>query len=396
MKATKKAFLEALLTMGQQPLKAKALTRDHRLTQSERAVITGFLLLRENKFDEIFELLGRFQSWEPEVEAQKNFLEAATFNDQGDCSKAVERFQLAITQMEQFPDFQKQKYRAYYGLFVAYRNLKNLEGMKAALHSLESMPIETVNDELMIERSRVNVLCFEERYDEAQSRLLGLSKHLPHMNELHRWSYHMDIFDLAIKRDDLDRASDILRELKGIRIYGWTVNYKFMKSLLENLRTNAPIYLYKKTFEKTPLLLHQVGVLLELEEGNRESARHHWQSLRQMAPETYREDFIFNGDICLFSKCFSKLLNRSSAPTIEIDKYQGLGKIEVLISILRDSKTPVDKRILVETLWGHPAKDKRDFERLASLVRLARRKYNAEIDYRKGHYQLVISEKLPA
>lgn len=386
-----KTFIQALGLLSDNPKKAKSFIKDNRLSHSEKTILAGFILLRENKYAEIEASLRTIKVQDQVVEAQRLFLLGIAANDQGRCLESLAFYRQSLELMELYP-LDRQKFMVNHALFIAYRNLKDKDGMRQALYHFEDHTPRDINEKILIQRSTFYFLSYTGDFHTASKVLLQLNELAPAMNDVQGMLFQMDRFDFAIKLEDYRLAQQSLIDLKQFRAFGSSANYKFMKALLGLIRDSSPLYLYDKDFSENPLLFHQVKVLLSLESGSPEIALTHWNELGKLSPGVYQADFHYVGDVCLFSRALTKLLIQR--PSIQLsDEHKLLNKEDLLLTLLRNSSAPLPKDYLYEQLWGTLPQDKKDFEKLSSMLLRLKKKHLIDVKFKRGCYALLPSGK---
>jgi len=109
-------------------------------------------------------------------------------------------------------------------------------------------------------------------------------------------------------------------------------------------------------------------VIQSLEAGDHIEALRWWKVLQDQNPETYRSDFDYCGEQCLFSLALHRHLQlREGAQALKNDALPKRKDL-VLIEILSGSRSPLSKEVVFNFLWGAAPEDKTALNRLERIV----------------------------
>lgn len=385
-----KTFYKTLLEFSLDPTKAKKCLQDKRLTLTEKKIVEAWLLIRNNQNDEAVQYMRSLPASEYEfVEGQRKLVLGHALNSLSHFEESEKFIKDALEHFENFevPYF---KFIGNLLLFTIYSNRNLIPEMFERLQNMEKLPQESKLQKIKLLRCQFDYYAL---VDESKARALlsEIDKHKASMSEGDITAHLICEFMFFVSVEELDRCEVILEEMKSYRKFNLTENFNFMKKTLAHLNHNAPIYLYGDDFKAVPVLFEQLKVIQNFEENNHQEAKVYWEKLQTRFPETYADQFHYNGPTCLFSLCLKKHL-RPAFELITTDRPKFSSKLDLLIDIMSRATTPVTKGQLYECLWGTHPEDKTDMAKLTKLISRARSEHGFEIKTRKGTYYV---EKVP-
>lgn len=385
-----KTFYKTLLEFSLDPSKAKKCLQDKRLTLAEKKIVEAWLMIRNNQNDEAVQYMRSLPVSEYEfVEGQRKLVLGHALNSLSHFAESEKFIKEALDHFKNFevPYF---KFLGNLLLFTIHSNRHQIPEMLERLQEMEKLPQESELQEVKLLRCQFDYFALSDE-SKARTLLREIEKHKHIMSEGDIISHLVCEFMFFVSLEDLERCEMILEQMKNHRKFNLTENYNFMKKTLAHLNHNAPIYLYGDDFKAVPILYDQLKVIQNFEEHNQEEAKAFWKKLQARAPETYQDDFHYNGPTCLFSLCLKKHL-KPAFELITANRQQFGSKLELLIDIMSRATTPVTKGQLYECLWGTHPEDKTDMAKLTKLISRARSEHGFEIKTRKGTYYV---DKVP-
>lgn len=375
------------------PSKIKPCLMDKRLTTIEKKILESYLLIRNNQNSEALKLLKELaQSELPFVEAQKNLLVGVSLNNQSHFSEAENYICRALPIFKSLGS-QYFLFLGHFNLYFIYSNTRNLAKMLETIQEMESIPID--NEFQVIKLLRCQFDYYSEIDDiENSLKILKLiepkKKAMPESDII---SQLVCEFMFFVKQENFEKCSNVLTEMKKFRKFHLTENYNFMKKMLQHLIHGGPIYAYEEEFHEVPILFHQIKVIQSLEEKNINLAKTHWEFLKSSDSQIYQDHFIYGGTKSLFSLCLEKNRKDLSEP-IQFEIQLGLSKLDSLIKILHEAKSPLPAPMIYEILWGSPPVDKQDLNKLTRLIYRAKNDKQLDIQFHKGTYSLAADKNI--
>lgn len=386
-----KTFEVYLRELIYHPERSKKWLADKRLSEMEKSILRGHLLLRDNKTTEALKEVEKFSASDIEfVNDHRNLLLGICHNNLGNYASAKKYLELA--------SFGLEKSHQYYHLFTTLYNLSILAYNQGQLESLRSSVERMVRLRVDGVLPQIRLLCCQfllaletgedDKVRECIKKLNGLKSEMP---ESELGPQLVSEFMFYMKNEELDKAEAILQEMKKYRKFTLSENYNFMKGLLGYLRNDSTLYVYPNMFShSSSVLYYQMKVIETLQVGDKESAGEFWKKLQvEHSQSLYQDDLQWTGKKCLFSLCLEKSkANLASTAPFKIVIGDG-PKHQVLYNILLEANAPVKAAELYEILYGEVVQEKDDLKKLVRLVVTVRDYYKAEIVSKKGTYQLI-------
>lgn len=380
-----KTFIQAIEGIDADYKKTLAYFKDKRLTQVEKEILKCAYLIRDNKCDEAIKTLLSLRSDDQLVEALRHYYLGFAYNHACNGLTAISHLVLALGLSEPYP-VNACRFKMAKSLFYSYLNSKHTRGMKHALHTMQGLVGTSSQQKLALELAQFSFLCVTDETEDLAPAIKRLEKSKDLMNEGQIICFYIDCFDAHIKRDEFTKAKEVIEAIKKHRKFLISANFKFMQSLLQHLTDDKPLYLYDKDFVGFPNLYHQIKVILHLESKEPELALKHWKQLQSTSADTYKDNFNYEGDKCLFSLCLKKNLK----PKLVLDELcVGKSKEEQLFSLLTKANAPIKKEVIYQLIYGTEVETKADLAKLSHLVSRAKQNNkNIDILYKKGCYEL--------
>ncbi len=384
MKIKEGTFVEALILSVNDSAKSKKYLKDKRLTQSEKKILQCWIDLRGGKYNKIIKTLDDINGDLSEA------IEGHYYLISGLVHISLSNYLKANNFLEKTRYFESKmggnlfSYLIYYNLFINSANCHDLNKMKDCLNLIVPY-CHTQHQKNMKLMMEAVYLLKQDLIPAARVKLDELKENKEDLLSTQRHNYYFYEFLYFSKVEKWNQCRLIINELKKIRQYRITPNYIYMKTLLDYLSENKPIYAYANKYKGAPNLFLEIETLKYLESGDFDSAQASWQSLQNMSPLRYQDNFIYSGDKCVFSICLEGLLSGNQKLEITIDLPAD--RAEALIVIIQKSKSPVSKDILFKKLWSREASSVKDDKLLENTLYKARKLLSEEkIKYRKGCY----------
>ena len=379
-----KTFNRILIEFSLNPTKAKQCLSDKRLTSTEKKIIEGHLLIRNNQNQEALNIIRALPPSELAfVEGQRKLIMGLALNNLSYFTEAevLIKDSLNIFKSLNVPYFE---FVGNYYLFTIYSNRNQINLMGHTINILESIPLISDQQIIKLLRCQFDYLA---QIDHAGARqiLAQIELKKDEMSEGDIISHLVCEFMFYVQTEELDKCEVVLNGMKKYRKFNLTENFNFMKKLLAHLKNNEPIYLYGDDFKSFPMLNFQLKVIHSLEEKNIDEARKSWDKLHNLYPETYLSEFEFTGAKCLFSLCLDKhrVAHKEVMP---IGKSESATLLDSLVELLSNSQSPLTKGHIYEHLWTETPDNKDDMKKLTRLISRARSERGIEIQSRKGTY----------
>ncbi len=379
------------------PERSKKWMNDRRLTSAEKRILKGHLFVRNNKYQEAIEELKLITTTDFDfVMAHKNLLFGICYNNIGKYDDGLKYINLAITEFEN----KNQNYHlftAYYNLINNLGNLGLIKEMSPVIDKMKALRVTGKLQEIRLLRCEFMFASDSNNFPAAEILLTKIHKLKSSIPDSELGPQLIFEFIFYIKTEQMERAEDIIVQMKKHRNFMVSENFHFMKKLLSHLLHNDTLYVYERNFTSSDsALFRQIKIIEELQSQNKDKALEHWRFLQEkFGKEVYADNFQWAGEKCLFSLCLKKNLDKvtNEKPTLKIISSE-TPKYQILYEALKNAKSPIRAGELYEIIYGECAEDKDDLKKLVLLVINIRKQYGAEIISRKGTYELVNKETL--
>lgn len=372
------------------PEREKKWMKDRRLTLSEKKILQGHLLVRDNKYQDVISEIGSMSDSDMDfVNDQKHLLLGICYNNTGRYAEGESHLRKAAKSFEE----KGHSYHHFTALFNLINNLGNLGKiceMKCVLDRMENLRVSGLLPEIRLLRCQFLYALDSNDHLLAKKLIPKIKKLKADMPESELGPQLICEFIYFIKCDDLDMAEDVLCQMKRHRKFMISENFHFMKKLLSHLREDATIYVYERDFpNRDSVLFLQIKVIEALQTGDKDEALKHWKTLQKNhGSELYQDGFNWSGEKCLFSLCLEKHRKKLNSAPFQV--IQGDGpKYQIAYEILKAANGPVKSGELFELLYGEVFEDKEDLKKLALLMMNIRKIYQVDVIARKGTYELI-------
>lgn len=368
--------------------KSKKFIEDKRMTSVEKKIHRAWFLLRDSKLDDLLDLCLELVSDDPFVESQRDLILGLCYNNRSEYSLSLKYLESALKKLQLFeaPFFE---FMITYNLTIVTFNLKSKKKFDQYVQSLGELKAQTFNQEVCHLDAAFTQALWNKDLAEQEKILVQMERLKEKMSEPALMCHLFNKFQFYLQEKKYPMCRKVLEELKGSRKFHFSANYEFMKTLLDYLELDRPLYIFETKFKKYPELYHQLKVISALDASHLQEAQRFWQKLEAQNPELYQKDFFYNGDPCLFSwglEKNQKNMKAQNSVTVMLTTEQS--KEDILLGILEAEGVPVPKEKLFRMLYGHDplsASDDGKLQKLASRLRLKR---NVEIKTKKGAFYL--------
>lgn len=383
------AFDHAIIDVSLSPLKAKSFFKDKRMTVFEKRILETYLLVRDSKYNEAFDLVQSIKEHHnPYLDAHRNLI-------YGIVCIGLSRFEESIQRLNQSKDYfiknkiQYHSFTAIYNLFVAFSNIFDLLRMKAALVELEKLGGATQHQMNRLLRAQFTYYSEIDDSQKVKEIRTNISKHWESFSENDCIGYLVCSFMFEVKKENLDQANDIVAEMKKFRKFHLSENFRYMKKMINFLQSGASVYAYDYEFKNAPILYYQLKVIQGLQEGDQDSAEFYWDKLVLLSSQLFNKDKKFNylGTKCLFSIALDRLSIKLDQFDIDISHFKGT-KEEKLLHILKSANGPIHAKQIFMSIWKREIDSKDDLKKVVRLVSSIKKSHNIQIHSSRGFYSI--------
>lgn len=388
-----KTFAEALSRFHQQKPELKKYLKDKRLTVAEKQIIQGWLWLADNKLDQILETIPKLSTnYDEIVESQKQLIWGIALNNKADFQEAKKHLERSVPALLTH-GLTQHLFLAQTNLLILHYNQNDVRAMKANLEILCGLNLSTTLSKLAVIQSSFMYFSKSGEMTKALEALQLLNENTGKMSEHMRVLHLITKFNFFIAQKNFDECEKIVCELKRLKKYAFSANFRFIKVLLENLKDNSPIYIYERDFKDQPFLFAQLMVIKCLEENKAEEAEAHWRKLKTSCPELYGDGFEYLGHPCLFSLALGKMKNGLNQTLPDFSNMK-ISKELIVLEVLKSVDYPISKEKLFSVVWKNETPDKSNLNRLQKIISRLRESGHP-IDFQKGCYFIEKSVKKP-
>lgn len=380
-------FLETMMFQKTDLRKFKYRLKTHPFEIKQRRLLKCYASYKKNKLDSTIEELKSFICSDLFFESVRLYLIGLAYNQYGVFVQSQDYLERSIEMLESINenDF---IFFPYSVLVINLGNQRKLKLMKVNLDGLKRVPVLDLNKTLLRYQCEV-CYCVVTEQIEAGIDLIKyvLGKYQNEIGEFKTFFLTLQ-FMLTFKKDDYDECYNILNKYKDIKSFKVRANYKYMKTLLDNIAYDSPLYIYKQDYQDNLDLLQQLEVIKHLSLGEIEQAKKYWDQLSLLAPDIYSEDFEYRGDYCLFSVAVNKYRGHNIDFGFDQDKIASLsGPMEKLIYILQGANRPISKEELVDLIWSEEFSELAG-KRLSKLVSRMKKTTDYQVKLSKGVYSI--------
>lgn len=354
---------------------------DKRLTQTEKKILQAHCDIRNNENRKAIEQLSQITENNEYLRGVIALLTGVAQNNLSFFHQSIDKFKEAKEIFKKYES--KYLFRSLINLYICNLNLFKLDEMKIAYNEMSELKLNK-SDELIFKRIEFNFYVHSEDYEVAYSLLDHLFECFDDFKSSIKPAFLIDVFNLGIKSDNIQLAYKALDQIKTIKKFHLTENYKFMKALLDYIDSDQMIYITPSQLKKVPLLQNQLMCIKYLAAGDRSSALDHWKELQKSTPETYLDNFELLMPKSLFSIALAKANAKRSKWTFEI--HNRMSKVQKLDTIFHHLEDPIKKADLYRLIYEEEARDKEDLLKLSKLISKYRKKSPLEIKTQMDSY----------
>jgi len=364
--------------------------KTHPFSPNEKKILEAFWYFKKNDYPETSSRIQSPITDNSFLEATRSYIHGLSQNHFGKFKFAIEHLKKSI---HMYQNLNEEEFIVYAltALIVAYSNTKNETAMAEAVDLMKTFPTKGPFSQLLRIHAELLYLSQAEQDKKAekiiQKTIEGNNPYL----ESFKPSFLLTLFSIKFRRERYQDCKFILEDYK--RSNGFTVkaNYLYMKTLLENIAEDKPLYVYEKDFKDYPELHHQLEVIKALSRSDLTRAHSFWSKLAHHNPEIYKEDFIYKGGHNLFSVAMKIHHNEKELEIKKSDLDLIEKPIDKLAHIFNKTGAPIPKSRLINLIWGEEV-DEKFLNRLRKIVF----KYNELSDQKIVSYQDTYQKKKTA
>lgn len=358
---------------------------NHKFEIYEQRLLNSLELYHKNKSIECLDLLNSFKGNNHLIEGLRLYMIGLCHNQQSQFDQAQSSLESSVILLEHTKE-KRLLFFAYSVLIINLTNKRDKTGVKKTLTKLKKIPATTNAQVLQFNQC---MLCYYLLYEKSNEALEFIKEvYLTHKRlGSHRPYYLVLEFMFTFMNKDHDRCYEILESYKKVRGNKVTANYTFMKSMLDHITHNTPLYVYKKDYKDDMGLYKQAMLIKHLSCGELDQAQSFWNDLKKASPLVYDENYTFNGGYNLFSVALKKHSSKLNKNLLNLKELSMFNKVQdKLIYILESTSTPVSKFDLADYLWKDEEYSDSVENRLKKQISRLRKKYPNKISQSQGTY----------
>lgn len=388
MNCDKDEFLNTMNILNFNIRKYKYCLETKLFSPTQKKLLKAYFLFKKNKPTQSLELLGQNPIQDSFYEAIRLYLLSLSQNLLGSYKLSLANNKESINLCEQIDDKDFIIFPLI-AICITLGNRKETNEMEKYILKLNKIDIK--NEFIQLSIDQVNAIYFLLKEDfvnlkkTVRNALSIDSKFLP----LFEASFILINFMASFKEKDYDACYFNLDAFKKSKGFSSQANYKFMKTLLDHIVNKTPLYIYQKDFDGYTELYHQLEVIKNLDTGDIDLAQGYWKKLQIHNKEIYKDDFIYNGDYCLFSKALTdkqEFINKYSK-NINLEVLSSFSKDEEkVVYILEFYSSPISKYEIIDLIWKDIPYTKAE-QRLYNIVHKLK-KEDLKIINKNGAYYL--------
>lgn len=380
-------FLETFSLLKENPRKFKYRLETAEFSIFEKRLLEAFQLYKKNKKDETFKLLKGYTIEEPFLEAVRLYLIGLTYNQHCYYTFAIEHLEKSISILQGLKDDQF-ILRPLIVLVLVLANRRELEAMARYLDVIRECEVQIPYDQLQVIQCEVAYLTLTNQVPKALNLIQKAFKEYSDDMGENRPFFLTLAFMLHFKKKDFKECYKVLKEYKELSGPNVRANYSFMKSLLDHIDSNAPLYVYAADFKDFPELHYQLEVIKNLAGGELDKARKFWQMLAKHNPKLYSENFDYQGDESLFSVALKKHDHIFHKSEFNLERLKQIPLLsEKIHYILTHATAPVSKAEMIKMLWGEED-TLENSARLQKQISRYKTQFNTQVHCHQGSYSL--------
>lgn len=361
----------------------------------ERRLLKCFQLYKKNKKKECLELLEAKIADDTFLEGVRLYLKGLVYNQHCHYFYAIENLEKSI---ELFKSINEKRFQlnSLCLIVMVYGNRREIKNMASTLDDIREFNLETNSQKLQLLYAELFYFVLTNNKEATLTVCKqAITLKYPEYEAFHPY-FLVQKFMLFAKNKEYKRCYETLEEYKEISGNVVKANYAYMKTLLDHLDKDSPLYVYARDYDEFPELYEQLEVIKNLKDGNLEAAEKFWKKLAAHNPSLYGENFEFKGDYTLFAQGLERYLahreqTEFNQEQIDLQKTP----IEKLIFILSHSSRPVEHSEIITMIWKEEYSEAA-ITRLRKLVSRHNLKSDNKILVSRGSYRLATSAKKTA
>lgn len=360
----------------------------HDFTISEKKLLHAFYLYKKNKKNECLELLQFKIDANTFLEGIRYYLIGLVYNQFGHFFYSIENLEKSVSKFEESGELEF-IVNPLSLLVGVYGNRREINKMAECLDRLKEYSPQNNIRKLQIMLAEMTYYTISGQSQKVESIHRKAEEQNLKGFENFRPFFLVNLFMAYVQEKKYEICYKILKEYSSLSGCLVKANYLYMKTLLDHLVYDKPIYVYAKEFKDFPEMHFQLEVIKALKIGDRREAQKYWKMLSKHNPTLYEENFKLNSESSLFYQTLERYLGNAEVKVVSKVKVDLLSSnLKKLHYILSSSNAPVGNEELIRLIWGEEFTEK-SFARLRKLVSDYTKQYKVEIRGSQSTYQIL-------
>ena len=285
-------------------------------------------------------------------------------------------------------EHKKGVFKSTYNLSVSYNRL-GLD--KLSFLELENSMLYTssIDQEMLIKRAYACHYSKTGDFKESIKNLKLLEDYYNEDDSFDSIATKTVAIDIYIRASMFTESKRCIEEIEKSRINMERGRLSFYKNFLKSYLEDIPLGSCPESVKESSEYFAKWKVIDSLESGDEVQTRKNWDELVLLLPHLYSQKFSCINESeskCIFNRQLQKLLNQNNVETLNQDQVSGK-KMKQLVSLLNDSKIPLTKEFLIESIWDVPYSPKYD-NRLYKLIERLKSQYSVKISNNNSCYKI--------
>jgi hypothetical protein len=354
----------------------------------EKKLLKCFNLYQKNKKEEALKLLNFNIKENPLLEGLRYYLKGLIYNQHGHYFYAVENLNQSIENFKKIKDCSF-VINSICLLVNIYANRRDLSKLKESAEQLSRIKPQNDSQKLQKMYAEMCVYSITGQIQKCEQLYLDFCEQDKSQIKIYKPYFLVCLFSAYAAELEYDRCKNILDDYKKISGCVVKANYLYMKTLLDHVISDAPLYFYAKDFKDFPELYLQLKVIKALKSGNLEEAKKSWLLLSKHNEFLYLKNFDFQGEKSLFKQALDRHKNNIEKVNIDLKELNSLrGNLKKVEYIFSKVKVPIQNEELIRLIWDEELTEV-TLNRLRKLISDYVKKHKVSIKASDATYRVV-------
>jgi hypothetical protein len=350
----------------------------------EKRLLKAFYLFKKNKKKECLDLIQNKNIENPFFNGVRLYIIGLVYNQFGHFKHAIENLHKSIQELEHTQ--QEFIINPLTTLSIVYANRRELSQMQHCIEKASSFKLQKDVHKLQMCHIKALYSLLTNEFKQVHT-LLGSEK-VKQLKEYKEYRPFFQIIQISafVRERKFQACFKILNEYKKEKGTLVSANFLYIKTLLDHIVHQKPMYIYPEKFENFPELYHQIMVLKYLSLSEPDRASEFWHKLSTHNQSLYQKEFLYTGEECLFSIILDRYKHNKKNDPINDEKIKSLTSISEKIEYLFEHyKDPISAQVMIKLLWNEEFNEL-NLARLRKQISIYNKKYNQRIKSRHQSY----------